>query len=610
VLRLAAIGLALLLVLAGIGAYFGSSSRSAKVDEPPEQAADHSGRRGQGEAIQEPVEAVGKRYALLIGVNEYDNLPRLRYAENDVAELADVLRPAGYEVTLLTGAQAKRDHDLAPTRKNLDAHLARVAGKCRRPDLLLLAFAGHGMQFDDQAHFCPSDADEKDPATMTSLHRVYAELGRSRAGARLLLVDACRHDGRRAPAQKAFAAPSGRPPSGVAVLFSCKKGEFANETPTLKHGVFFHYVLEGLRGRAMNEDGEVTWDRLNDHVKRQVSRNVGRLVGGGASQTPHALSDLEGESPVLLRDPTKRPGPSQEPDEPEETEPPKSEGPPPITAKKEKKEPPAEVKLGGAFTNSIGMKFVRVKAGTFLMGSPSVEADRYDDELSHPVTLTRDYYLGVTEVTQKQYREVMGDNPSWFSADGGGRKLVDGLDTDDFPVERVTWHDAQEFLKRLEAREEERKSRLTYRLPTEAEWEYACRGGADSSRKPFHFRRPWDSLGLGQANFDARSPFGGGRRGDWLGRTNAVGKNGEANALGLFDLHGNVWEWCSDWYAPDYYRDSPVKDPAGPDDSTARVVRGGSWYAHGWRCRAARRNGLAPTGRHNDLGFRVAVVRD
>src|SRR5262249_53669586 len=158
------------------------------------------------------------------------------------------------------------------------AHLSRVAGQCRKPDLLVLAFAGHGVQVGDQAYFCPSDADEKDPATMTSLHRVYSEMGQSKAGARLLLVDACRHDGRRAPARQGIGAPTGRPPSGVAVLFSCKQGEYANESEELRHGIFFHYVLEGLRGRAMNEDGEVTWDRLNEHVKRQVSRNVGRLV--------------------------------------------------------------------------------------------------------------------------------------------------------------------------------------------------------------------------------------------------------------------------------------------------------------------------------------------
>jgi hypothetical protein len=289
---IALVGLVVILA-GGIGAYFVSPSLSSK-----------DGRRGTGNVVSETRAREGKRYALLIGVNEYQNLAGLRYAEDDATELADVLGTAGYEVTLLTGAEGKRDPGLAPTRTNVTAHLSRVARKCQKADLLLLAFAGHGMQFDDQAYFCPSDADESKPETMVSLRHVYAELGGGKAGASLLLVDACRGDRR-----GGVTSPAARAPAGVAALFSCKRGEFAHETERLRHGVFFHFVLRGLRGEAANEDGEVTWDLLNDHVKRQVSRNVGELVGGGARQTPHAMADLEGESPVLLKqEPTKRGG--------------------------------------------------------------------------------------------------------------------------------------------------------------------------------------------------------------------------------------------------------------------------------------------------------------
>jgi formylglycine-generating enzyme required for sulfatase activity len=265
-------------------------------------------------------------------------------------------------------------------------------------------------------------------------------------------------------------------------------------------------------------------------------------------------------------------------------------------------------------TNSIGMKLVLIPKGSFTMGSPKGETSREkEEEIQHEVEITKDFYLGVHEVTQGQWKAVMGkdNNPSYFSKEGGGKDTVKEFsekELDDFPVENVLWKDPQDFLKKLNALAAEKKNKVEYRLPTEAEWEYACRGGPRSSTKPFHFKFPSDSLGFAQANFYADYPYGDGKEGKGLGRTGIVGKNGEPNMLGLYDMHGNVWEWCSDWFDKDYYGKSPLKDPTGPSSGSVRVIRGGGWDAYGRSCRAAFRCWSGPSSRGNSIGFRVAAV--
>ncbi len=258
--------------------------------------------------------------------------------------------------------------------------------------------------------------------------------------------------------------------------------------------------------------------------------------------------------------------------------------------------------------NSVGMKLVRIGAGKFRMGSPATEeardpADKGSEE-QHDVEIAKPFYLGAHEVTQAQYQKIIGKNPSNWSPEGAGK--VQKIDTRDFPVESVSWEDAVKFCALLSELPAERKAGRVYQLPTEAEWEYACRGGPVSSPAPFHFLKPSASLSFGQANFWAEHPYGGGAKGAWLQRTCRVGSY-EPNRLELYDMHGNVWEWCADWYDKDYYRNSPLRDPQGPKASpeNRRVLRGGSgWFSGAW-CRAAMRNKSDPGERNFNVGLRV-----
>ncbi len=237
---------------------------------------------------------------------------------------------------------------------------------------------------------------------------------------------------------------------------------------------------------------------------------------------------------------------------------------------------------GEAFTNSIGMKFVLIPSGTFMMGSPSNEPKRDSDERQHRVTISKPFYMQTTEVTQGQWREVMGNNPSYFKNCG-----------DDCPVEKVFWNDVQGFIRKLNQKEGTNR----YRLPTEAEWEYACRAGTAT---PFYFG---DCLSTDQANYHGNYPMPGCSKGEYRKRTLPAGSF-QPNAWGLYDMHGNVYEWCQDWYGE--YPSGHATDPAGPSSGTYRVLRGGSWYNAAWFMRSADRYGYAPDFRSGDLGFRVA----
>jgi formylglycine-generating enzyme required for sulfatase activity len=261
---------------------------------------------------------------------------------------------------------------------------------------------------------------------------------------------------------------------------------------------------------------------------------------------------------------------------------------------------------GRDFINSVGIKLVRIPKGKFMMGAAKDEPDAGSHEQpQHQVEISRDFHLGVYEVTQRQWKAVMGNNPSYFSQTGGGRGQVQKQDTDDFPVEHVSWDESVRFIDKLNALPAERGGGRKYRLPTEAEWEYACRAG--DVRQPFSFRKPSKTASSTQANFVGTSPYNGGAQGPYLRRTSKAGSY-EPNGFGLYDMHGNVLEWCSDNYTSNAYSDAGrAKDPKGPKQGNGKVLRGGAWNYNGSQCRSSSRTYATVTNwGDNFVGFRVA----
>ncbi len=241
--------------------------------------------------------------------------------------------------------------------------------------------------------------------------------------------------------------------------------------------------------------------------------------------------------------------------------------------------------------NSVGMTFALIPPGTFEMGSEVGEAGRREHEgPRHTVAVTKPFYLSVFPVTQEQYEKVKAKNPSAFTkAHGGGP---------DHPVEGVPWDGAVAFCERLSRSPDEQMHARAYRLPTEAEWEFACRAGTTTAFSCGDKFAPTDG------HYAAAGVLG---KSGGEGRTAAVGHH-PPNALGLHDLHGNVQEWCADWYDEYYYFDSPAKDPQGPPTGTLKVVRGGCWTMFGNDCRSAARRGQDPASPGNSVGFRVVLT--
>lgn len=281
--------------------------------------------------------------------------------------------------------------------------------------------------------------------------------------------------------------------------------------------------------------------------------------------------------------------------------------------------------VASAAENSVGMTLVRIPAGKFTMGSPAGEKDRVDHENQHEVEITRVFYLGIHEVTIGQYRKFVTEEAynTVAEKDGAGGFGYDEATgkfegrkprytwkntgwkiTDDHPVVNVSWNDAKAFCAWLS-----RKEKKSYRLPTEAEWEYACRAGSKTA-----YHNGDDPEGLAQVGNVAD-----GAAKEVLASLKAItAKDGyvftapvgsfQKNAFGLFDMHGNVWEWCEDRYDAGRYQNDPIRDPTGPSTGSSRAFRGGSWDRAAGRCRSAARGGNAPTFRNFILGFRVVLV--
>jgi formylglycine-generating enzyme required for sulfatase activity len=599
----------------------------------------------------------GRKFAFLVGVEKYSHgkLHDLDFPENDVEELADVLNSQGFKTVLLTTRLGKNDASRLPTQQNVWDGLRTFLkeNKPTKRDLMLVGLAGHGIQplGSDESYFCPADANPTikegtknapaNPETLISIGEVLKALDDSGVGYKLLVVDACRNDpsvrGRRGVDHVNVAAL----PEQTGVLLSCKAGEFSFEHKSLGkrgHGAFFFNVIEGLKGAAKDEDGDVTWDSLGSYVRKKVPSKVRELFGTeGGEQSPNLIGNINGVPAVLARI-TGTPVPTPTSPQPEQ--------PALLNAPFDKDEAKAKRAAWAQYQqideerkNSIDMELVLIPAGRFSMGSPEtadeltkVFPDAKKEWLTgerpvHHVTISQPFYLGKYEVMKGQFRKFVEDTNYRTDAekDGkGGYGYTGDKDKpfeqrpsftwrdwgveqgDTSPVVNVSHNDAAAFCEWLS-----RKEGKKYRLPTEAEWEYACRAGTvdryyngddpegltkvgnvcDASLKK-QFKLP-DKNGITLESDDG-----------WA-FTSPVGQFA-ANNFGLYDMLGNAMEWCSDWYDEGYYSKSPERDPTGPSSGSLRVLRGGSWDSRAVFCRAAYRGRYSPVLRDLYLGFRMA----
>ncbi len=516
----------------------------------------------------------GRKIAVLIGVNEYSNRPyeNLKYAERDMERLKEVLEKAGFEIVMLLGS-AKGPKEA--TQKNIHQVLINNAEKNQRfilrnvteNDTVLIALSGHGEQIPvkvgdketEVPFFCPKNAETGNASTLISINSILEAIDQKKATS-LVLVDACRKFAKPVEGKKSGASMDRAKVQslrdGIGVMFACSDRQEAIESAKAGdgHGLFFFSVLEAMKSAQPNPKGQITWESLVPEIRSKVKDLTEKVgVAERDRQRPQYIGNFSRDPVLLLADGKTKTG--------------IVDFEYVIDGKKIKgKCEVMELDLGGG----VKMEVVKIKKGKFMSGSPKEEIDRKDDEQQQEVEIKEDFWIGRYEVTQAQYKAVMDSTPSSFKGD----KL---------PVEQVSWNDATKFCEKLS---ELVKKKVT--LPTEPQWEYCCRAG---TKTPYHFG---SALNGDLANCNGNVPYGTETLGRYLEKTTEVGSY-PPNAWGLYDMHGNLKEWCLGWHR---------------NDLKNRVLRGGSWSTNSRRCRAAERVQGMQTLRHNDNGFRVCIAAE
>lgn len=566
-------------------------------------------------------DAAPKKVALLVGVNQYlkPGFKPLQFAEADVTAVAEELRKLGFSVTVLLGSGSG---EAQATQANIEATARKMVAPLGQNDVALVMLSGHGQQLNSdpdavdldksQSYYCPVDAIVNRPETQFSLSHLVDDILAPNVGRKLLLVDACRDipaDRTRGRNTKGIEGRIVSLPEDTAVFFSCRAGQTSFERDELGHGLFTYCVLEGLRGSAVSASGDVAWSALVAHVDRRMSE-----------------PDIVKYMPERMR---QVPIPS---------------GAMPFTVLGKVAVKATPIQHPSSFTNSIGMKLSLIPHGSFLMGSDpnqleqvvllggNTREDTLDEQPQHHVRISRPFYLGTFEVTKGQFAQFVNDRSYRTDAEtdglggNGWNRVAQTLDgptptytwrswgvnqSDSSPVVNVSWNDAVAFCDWLSGMEG-----TTYRLPTEAEWEYACRSG--TSTLWYHGDDAEGVARIGNiADAAARNLFAAKNpeytfidpNDDWA-FTAPVGQFG-ANRFGLFDMHGNVWEWCYDWYDVTAYAHrgditiNPVISSSGDD---RHVFRGGCWNSQSWVTRSACRSGRPSNYRDFRCGFRVAMT--
>ncbi|NER20968.1 MAG: SUMF1/EgtB/PvdO family nonheme iron enzyme [Symploca sp. SIO1C2] len=604
---------------------------------------------------------MAKNWAIAIGINNYTHLHSLDYAKKDAQSMGDFFQQElGFEgIFLFTEnsppvATSTGPIPTRPTFGDLGRFLRlQFESPLLEPgDNLWFFFSGHGLHYEGHDYLFLSDTDPGDiKYTALPLSYVTERLKRSGADNIILLLDACWNQ-----EDSAGEGIGKEPQQGVVTIYSCGANEKAYEIPSLQQGSFTYAALEALQ--IQGENNCATVERLGQYLYHRVPE-INRQYQQ-PPQTPYAIvepsqsqliivpryatfqdidtlklnayraesqDDLELAKQLWIR--VNAATTDSDPDvikaflrisqlsataSPPLTSPSRVRtttatiSPQPtsprlpllefdvVTVDNQGQEIERHQGTAHYFTEDLGkgvsLEMVAIPAGNFQMGSPDTEEQRRNFESpQHKVTVPS-FCMGNYPISQAQWQAIatlppinreLDPNPSQFP----GRNL---------PVERVSWYDVVEFCARLS-----QKTGREYRLPSEAEWEYACRGGTTT---PFHFG---ETITTDLGNYDGNDTYGLASQGKYREQTTPVGSFQVANAFGLYDMHGNVYEWCADHWHKDY-EGAPTDGSIwlnNKDNQSPRVLRGGSWVYNPWFCRAAYRDCLEPDLRSHGIGFRV-----
>ncbi len=500
------------------------------------------------------------RKALVIGNDAYTQAPPLDNATNDASDLGESLRDLGFAVTVATDVDEEA----------MERAIQKFTDSIQAGDVALFHYSGHGFQSEGDNYLAPVDIDTVDEIgarhhsySTTEVHERMVGAG---AALSIMTLDACRNNrfqsfrgGARGLAMPAASA------EGSYVAFATAPGSVADDNPQGRNGRFSGALIAALAESGLELD----------QVFRRVRAKVSTATGG--KQIPWSSSSVTGEFYFRIVEEAQPATASVDGTVPPAQPPGRVSPPAPVS--------PAVTPVGNerragdtsaATINGVRMEFVWVPAGEFAMGCSAGDSHCSGDESpTHRVRITKGFEMGKHEVTQAQWEAVMGS--------GSNPSHLKGADR---PVESVSWEDVQKYISRLNQMSGDD---YRYRLPTEAEWEFAARAGTTGAR---------------YGNLDA----GAWNRGNSESKTHTVGGK-RPNAWGLHDMLGNVWEWCQDWYGEDYYRVSPGSDPKGPAPGESRTLRGGSWVNNTWNIRASYRTGFTPSERYFVIGFRLARER-
>jgi|GEM_PF-555864 len=472
----------------------------------------------------------GKRVALVIGNGNYP-LSRLGNTVNDARDMAAVLKGLGFEVVYTENAD----------KRTMTEAVDEFCKRLRQCDVGMYYFAGYGVQFEGRNYLLPvasvarSEFDLE--AKAVDAGRVLSRMQDAGCNLNIVVLDACRHNPFYRSSSEGLAVM--RPGRGALISYATSPGSVTDDGPG--GGIFTKHLLRCMKIPGLNVEA----------MFRMVRNDV--LFETGSSQMPWVNSSLGGNFFFV--------------DSSGDTPPPQ---PQVVIGLASVPPPPLDKKI---FTDPVtNMEFVWVPGGCFQMGSNDGDSD---EKPVHKVCVDG-FWIGKYEVTQGQWQRLMGNNPSHFKKG------------DDYPVEKVYWNDVQKFIRKLNSH-----GNGNFRLPTEAEWEYACRSGGKNEK--YSGGEDVDRVAWYMSNS--------------VSSTHRVGTKAP-NGLGLYDMSGNVWEWCQHWYGKDYYSQSPRNNPQGPSGGSWRVFRGGSWSGGPRYVRCALRNGRDPGIRRDDLGFRLVRLND